>query len=1536
MRLIWSLIAGVAVVATAFCAEYPPWGRYWEFQCFIFAIAGLLSGLGVTWLISRFYPQSFMPNVKSGAFFTLLLLTVFFSIVVAGMLSTVSPARNPFTAPNDPLVYLLYLAITVFCSWVWFLRGYGSVHAGLLLLLPALCASGMFLNEGEASTDYVFLMMLIVWAVSVWQEHGVPSLSHPLVGGGLVFIVVALIATVAGASVSNGLRILVRLFSGWVMVGGLVSARSVKENHNKILIVTLISGLLILLLVLYRYVTIIPIMGLQYAVAQRLWLAKADPNGLGLFLFLPLASLLALAGSFQRIYKLVFWVLVITFISVLFLTLSKAVLIGLGVMLITGALLSSRKRHRNVIIILIILVLFVAAAFLVIPIRDRLFSEHSLASRQMIWQAAWLTIAEHPVLGVGPNNSFIHATFAYQLPYELVYPDRVYLAGHSHNMWFILMEGVGLVGLIVFVWFCFITLRRTDKTCKWEVAALAGFFLASCFLGGLAAAVFVPFELWFLLALCSNPSVRRQNWSYVLVGIVIFLAMVGFGSKFLLRHSQKLIQEGELKRAELNLALAGTLNPFDIEVLDRQARIKLVFNDIVSAAQIYQRCTSLAPGNPVWNGKLGMTQLLLGDMDSALLEMAIAAKHDYFGVLGLGDFHAPNAAVLLLNGQTTEAFEEMKLSLSHSNTFPTGSFAALVEMPWGGWKTTICPDFMPQGSINERHLRTRQWLLGPDYVSMSAFRHVYPQAHSLPGCSDIVSKELLDKAKVERHGVYLASYQAYTLGNSLLQSRMQEGGLGEDLKLVYGGFHRIPITLLRQFINNDSKTNARLDEEIMPCISLGIYAYLSNEPSTGKEFLDNALSVVEPLVVAPGLSEKATIGFDAFPTDTQEILLYATSAADIKHESRKAQEMAKRYIQLCAFENTGWSEIDSFAELISYWDEGEVANLLSGCELQMSNNPYIKTLKAVVEYKRSDTTKSNPKAEEAIKLFPTHRNVLMTLGLTAAKHGDFLFSNKVIASLDELPVIESANLSELALVLWQNGRRNQAEELVEKLQKDYPNSPDGFLVASEIARDKNDKNSAERLLHDALQKQPTSSNICCVLAEEYINKHDYYRAGEYIDKALTYTPYNPAVWMVQARLEKELGKKLHSLSSFEKAYSLTPQSDWVQLSYAVALMENQNDEKALFLMQELINRNPANDDARYWMANTLRYTGRKEQAQEQYDILLKARNPKLASFMEASQNLVDLDRKGEAIALVKRMIEYYPNDAAAWASFSKINYHCNRIIDAKNALAQASKLEPGNQLYKHIESGFAITPVEGFIKDATDKASQGEFDAAQRVMEEAVIIYPDNAWVWATLGSIAKEAKNMVVAKNAIDRSVQLEPTNSYFVKLQLDLNRRELKAYIANAEKLSNSGNGLSALALMIEATAIYPDQAWSWATLGLMLERLNQDKAAKAVLSHAVELEPQNTAYQKLLVAMDTRTIKDYVQEAEQLLQQEKLSEARAIMEKAVYEFPQEAWGWATLGDIARRQEDFANARAALNKAVALEPGNPSWRKLLALLPR
>jgi superkiller protein 3 len=227
--------------------------------------------------------------------------------------------------------------------------------------------------------------------------------------------------------------------------------------------------------------------------------------------------------------------------------------------------------------------------------------------------------------------------------------------------------------------------------------------------------------------------------------------------------------------------------------------------------------------------------------------------------------------------------------------------------------------------------------------------------------------------------------------------------------------------------------------------------------------------------------------------------------------------------------------------------------------------------------------------------------------------------------------------------------------------------------------------------------------------------------------------------------------------------------------------------------------------------------------------------------------------------------------------------------------------------------------------------SAGRAEEAGEVMQELVLLQPDNATFYLQLGVAAYYQNKYGEAQTGFRKAIDLNPAfaNAYSnlgAVLNEQQKHNEAEAVLRkaidlkpdSAEAYVNLGNALTRLQRYNEAEAAYhkaidlkPDSAEAHCNLSSALMGQQRHEEAEAACRKAIDLKPDFAfAYNNLGGALSAKG---------------KHREAAAAFQKAIDLDPSSADSYYNLGSVRMFQDKLGEAEAAYLKAIELKPDNP-----------
>ncbi len=228
-------------------------------------------------------------------------------------------------------------------------------------------------------------------------------------------------------------------------------------------------------------------------------------------------------------------------------------------------------------------------------------------------------------------------------------------------------------------------------------------------------------------------------------------------------------------------------------------------------------------------------------------------------------------------------------------------------------------------------------------------------------------------------------------------------------------------------------------------------------------------------------------------------------------------------------------------------------------------------------------------------------------------------------------------------------------------------------------------------------------------------------------------------------------------------------------------------------------------------------------------------------------------------------------------------------------------------------------------------ANSGKASEAVRALEELIMSHPAYAVAHNDLGVLYQQAGDLSRARHHHEEAARLQPANQVFKKNLADL------LYIA-------CGETEEAMKIYVNILGSAPRDIETLKAVSRICLEIGQPENARSFLETILKIEPWNSEARESLATLakperaiysspaEVRTPDAIYAEAQQLVQQDRLSEAYLLLEDLVRNNSSNALFHNDLGVLRYRRGDVEGARSAYERSVELQPANKNYRKNLA----
>ncbi len=468
-----------------------------------------------------------------------------------------------------------------------------------------------------------------------------------------------------------------------------------------------------------------------------------------------------------------------------------------------------------------------------------------------------------------------------------------------------------------------------------------------------------------------------------------------------------------------------------------------------------------------------------------------------------------------------------------------------------------------------------------------------------------------------------------------------------------------------------------------------------------------------------------------------------------------------------------------------------------------------------------------------------------------------------------------------------------------------------LLADAKQYQQKGETKAAMIELKNAVANSPENGEARLALGVMHVDTGDFVSAEKELRKALS-------LGIDKKRVLPSLARSLEQQGKFKEVLDTVPPEAAASSAELLALRGNvylnMNDvEKAREAYEQALKLQPDNGNVLIGMARLAMYQKDAAAAENYADQAVKKDPKNTDAWMFKGALARGEGKMPEALAAFTQAATIKADHRTARIEKALVEINLKKFDDAKADLDAARKLTPGSLQLSYTQALLDFT--------------RGQYKAAQESVQKVLKSAPEHMPSILLAGAIELNLGSYKQAEQHLRKYLEAAPDNTYARKLlaqaQLQTAPSEALATLAPALKNPSDDPHLLALAgesylrtqdfgnattYLEKATALAPKVAALHTSLGM--SKLKQGDQAKGLS----ELE--------LGASLDTNSPKGGIALVQAEMAMKNYDKALAAAQNLVKQQPDNAQVHALLGSVYIAKADRANARAAFDKAIALDP--------------
>ncbi len=423
--------------------------------------------------------------------------------------------------------------------------------------------------------------------------------------------------------------------------------------------------------------------------------------------------------------------------------------------------------------------------------------------------------------------------------------------------------------------------------------------------------------------------------------------------------------------------------------------------------------------------------------------------------------------------------------------------------------------------------------------------------------------------------------------------------------------------------------------------------------------------------------------------------------------------------------------------------------------------------------------------QQILELKPAEVEAHSNLARLFLDKGD---ADSAIIHAEAAIAIDPDNKTVLTLLARSYKAAGRGRDAIQKLESLVANGEGGGqaynLLAILYKAEKKPKKAGEAL-EKAVEASPENGLFHYRLGQKYWSEGRLEEAETELLKALHLTDGENEILLGLARLSVITEDWDTAAERWEEVAMLGFRPREAQQKLAVIYMSLGREEEALTHAEALKELDPTDLSTRRELADLYERLGMQQEARQELGVLWKA-NPEdwRIPYRMVSLSL-DAGTYRQAIATLRKILALNRNDLWAWTRLAYAFYELNEGEKSEMAVQAAVRLDPNNRdAYTLLGDAFALGKADEkalvFLGKAFDLGVRSDtflfrkgiveerndrIDDATQTLKELIRINPTHAAGLNFLGyMLADHGRSLVEAEDLINRALQIEPDNPFFV----------------------------------------------------------------------------------------------------------------------------------------------------------------------------
>ncbi len=327
----------------------------------------------------------------------------------------------------------------------------------------------------------------------------------------------------------------------------------------------------------------------------------------------------------------------------------------------------------------------------------------------------------------------------------------------------------------------------------------------------------------------------------------------------------------------------------------------------------------------------------------------------------------------------------------------------------------------------------------------------------------------------------------------------------------------------------------------------------------------------------------------------------------------------------------------------------------------------------------------------------------------------------------------------------------RAENIYQRMILNRSGSSIGYYKLGYLNIVRDNLEAAEKYLLKAFQLDPTEGKIVLALQYVYEVKKDFHMAIQLTLEAMKYDYHNPKYILNLANYYHNIGDVATSRAYVHQLIDVNPEhlDNLLRLGNSYYLKGKYTEAREIFL--KLKSFFPKNRRVDFYLGRSYQAQGKLAEAEKHYKMVSRQNSLYPIAVILLSMVYQKMDRKEEAVQVLKEALTTYPNNQDLYEALST-RYE-------KNQMTEKAVEVINDALNKFPKSEQLLYSLALLYEKQQKKAKSME------IMQNILQINPDNPYALNYIGyTYAEQGENLELAEKMLLRALSVKPDDAYIL----------------------------------------------------------------------------------------------------------------------------------------------------------------------------